>query len=58
MNPRDLQNASGRIQQKVEVTPGVKKVKDMIYVRSKPIDAVPESPAAAEQDFFGPDTPF
>lgn len=58
MNPRDLQNASGRIQQKVEVTPGVKKVKDMIYVRSKPIDAASESPAAAEQDFFGPDTPF
>lgn len=38
MNPEDLQNASGRIQQKIEVSPGIKKTKDMIYIRSKKVD--------------------
>ena len=48
MNPKDLLNSSGRIQRKVEVAPGKKVVKDMIYVRSKPVN---------EMD-IAPDTPF
>lgn len=38
LNPRDLQDANGRIQQKIEVALGIKKTKDMIYLRSKEDD--------------------
>ena len=60
MNPKDLLNSSGRIQRKVEVAPGKKVVKDMIYVRSKPaneMDIAPDTPK--EQSLFeDSDAPF
>lgn len=60
MNPKDLLNSSGRIQRKVEVAPGKKVVKDMIYVRSKPVnemDIAPDTPK--EQSLFeDSDAPF
>lgn len=58
LNPKECQNASGRIQQKIEVTPGVKKVKDMIYVKSKPIDQAEEKQDPKEQDIFDDEAPF
>lgn len=38
LNPDQYCNSSGRIQQSVEVTPGVKKTKDMIYLSSNSFD--------------------
>lgn len=52
LNPREQQNSSGRIQRKVPVTiNGIStmKVKDMIYVKSKPI------PTAEEDDSMAAD---
>ncbi len=57
LNPRELRNASGRIQRKVKLDNGETKVKDMIYVKSFPItqpDSYKEMDVFAQDD----DTPF
>lgn len=51
LNPQDLCNSSGRIQQSVEVSPGLHKTKDMIYLRSSQL----EPSSTSQQDLFDPD---
>jgi hypothetical protein len=51
LNPQDLCNSSGRIQQAIEVTPGLKKTKDMIYLRSvKEIEQEEDTQHNEQQD--------
>lgn len=53
LNPKEQQNSSGRIQRKVPVTIGgvtQTKVKDMIYVKSKPIPTVEEENTKAADE--------
>ena len=38
INPPELCNAGGRIQRTVQVTPEIRKTKDMVYIRSIPLD--------------------
>ena len=38
MNPPELCNAGGRIQRAVQITPELRKTKDMLYIRSVPLD--------------------
>lgn len=47
MNPPDLCNTGGRIQRSVMVAPDKRKTKDMIYIRSIPLDTKTD---ATEQD--------
>ena len=49
LNPRDVQNSSGRIQRKVKDIGGEYKVKDMIYVRSND-EKVEEAKAQREKE--------
>ena len=46
LNPEELCNSSGRIQHSIEITPGNKKTKDMIYLKST---KAAEAAEAAEQ---------
>lgn len=46
LNPQEYHNSSGRIQQNVEVSPGIRKTKDMLYMKSSS-EKVPQ-----EQDIF------
>lgn len=58
MNPPDLCNTGGRIQRSVMITPDKRKTKDMIYIRSMPLDTKLD---ATEQNIIFPadeDTPF
>lgn len=58
MNPPDLCNTGGRIQRSVFVAPDKRKTKDMIYIRSIPLDTKPN---ASEQTLGFPtedETPF
>lgn len=58
LNPKELCNASGRIQQRIDVAPGLKKVKDMIYVRSKQgAESEIKEPEQSALDFED-DTPY
>ena len=58
LNPAELCNASGRIQQRIDVTPGVKKVKDMIYLRSKEGAEIEIKEPEQNTLDFEDDTPF
>lgn len=69
LNPKELQNASGRIQSRVTGPDGTSKIKDMIYVKSKPEEiqeVQPETRQESKQkDLFdkpngqpGDDCPF
>ncbi len=46
LNPKDMQNASGRIQSRVTGADGTSKIKDMIYVKSKPEEFQEAKPEA------------
>lgn len=56
LNPKDMQNASGRIQSRVTGPDGLSKIKDMIYVKSKPSEIEelkPEpKPQPQQQELF------
>ena len=49
LNPKDMQNASGRIQSRVTGPDGLSKIKDMIYVKSKPSEIEEQKPEPKPQ---------
>lgn len=49
LNPKELQNASGRIQSRVTGPDGTSKIKDMIYVKSKPEEIQEVQPEAKQE---------
>lgn len=52
LNPEELCNSSGRIQHSVEIAPGLKKTKDMIYLKSLPIEEDTEQVNDESVDLF------
>lgn len=52
LNPPELCNSGGRIQRAVQVTPELRKTKDMLFVRSMPLNETTEQ-ATEQQLQFG-----
>ncbi len=55
INPEEMRNSNGRIQDFVEVSPGIKKTKDMIYLRSTTVDGEinASEDKSKKEDIFG-----
>ena len=53
INPPEYCNSSGRIQKAVQITPELRKTKDMLYVRSMSTDAAAEPPKEQQLQFDG-----
>ncbi|MBE6262430.1 MAG: hypothetical protein E7104_00445 [Prevotella sp.] len=52
LNPEELCNSSGRIQHSIEIAPGLKKTKDMIYLKSREVEDDAEQMNNESADLF------
>lgn len=55
LNPPELCNSGGRIQRAVQVTPELRKTKDMLFVRSMPLNETTEQATEQQLPFGDPD---